>query len=119
MSVTAASPPRGDLATAKTEADEFRKGAEASKNPAQVRLAHELDGMIALAEKDYAKAVSEFQQGNQQNPQNLFRLCEAYKGKGDAANAKDACTKAADFNSLPQLNYAFIRTKAKAEAAKS
>lgn len=110
---------RKDAATAKTEAAEFRKGAEASKNPAQVRLAHELDGMIALAEKDYDKAVAEFQQGNQQNPQNLYRLCEAYRGKGDAANAKDACTKAADFNSLPQLNYAFIRTKAKAEAAKS
>lgn len=107
-----------DVATAKTEADEFRKGAEASKNPAQVRLAHELDGMIALAEKDYGKAVAEFQQGNQQNPQNLYRLCEAFKGKGDAANAKQACTQAAEFHSLPQLNYAFVRTKAKAEAAK-
>jgi tetratricopeptide (TPR) repeat protein len=107
-----------DLATAKTEAEEFRKGAEASKNPAQIRLSHELDGMIALAEKDYDKAVAEFQQGNQQNPQNLYRLCEAYKGKGDAPNAKQFCKQAADFNSLPQLNYAFVRTKAKAEAAK-
>lgn len=109
---------RKDVAAAKTEADEFRKGAEASKNPAQVRLAHELDGMIALAEKDYDKAVAEFQLGNQQNPQNLYRLCEAYKGKGDAANAKDACRRAAEFHSLPQLNYAFVRTKAKAAAEK-
>ena len=109
---------RKDAATAKTEAAEFRKGAEASKNPAQVRLAHELDGMIALAEKDYEKAVSEFQLGNQQNPQNLYRLCEAYKEKGDAANAKRFCTQAAEFHSLPQLNYAFVRTKAKAAAEK-
>ena len=107
-----------DVASAKTEAEEFRKGAEASKNPAQVRLAHELDGMIALAEKDYEKAVTEFVKGNPQNPQNLFRLCEAYTAKGDAANAKSFCRQAAEFNSLPQLNYAFVRTKAKAAAEK-
>jgi len=107
-----------DLARAKTEAEEFRKGAEASKNPAQVRLAHELDGMIALAEKDYDKAVTELVRGNPQNPQNLFRLCEAYEARGDAANAKNFCTQAAEFHSLPQLNYAFVRTKAKAAAEK-
>jgi tetratricopeptide (TPR) repeat protein len=108
-----------DFASAKTEAEEFRKGAEASKNPAQVRLAHELAGMIALAEKDYDKALAELQQASQQNPQNLYRLCQAYQGKGDKEKAKELCTKAAEFNSLPQLNYAFIRTKAKAAAEKS
>ncbi|HKR02789.1 MAG TPA: tetratricopeptide repeat protein, partial [Pyrinomonadaceae bacterium] len=101
-----------DFATAKTEAEEFRKGAEASKNPAQVRQSHQLLGMIALAEKDYDKAIAELQQTGQQNPQNLFRLCQAYQGKGDNAKAKEFCTKAAGFNSLPALNYAFIRTKA-------
>jgi tetratricopeptide (TPR) repeat protein len=108
-----------DFASAKTEAEEFRKGAEASKNPAQVRLTHELAGMIALAEKDYDKALAELQQASQQNPQNLYRLCQAYQGKGDKEKAKELCTKAAEFNSLPQVNYAFIRTKAKAAAEKS
>jgi tetratricopeptide (TPR) repeat protein len=108
-----------DFATAKTEAEEFRKGAEASKNPAQVRLAHELTGMIALAEKDYDKALAKLQLANQQNPQNLYRMCQSYQGKGDKEKAKELCTKAAGFNSLPQLNYAFIRTKAKAAAEKS
>ena len=69
--------------------------------------------MIALADKDYDKAISELQQTGQQNPQNFYRLCQAYQGKGDKAKAKEYCTKAAEFNSLPQLNYAFIRTKAK------
>jgi tetratricopeptide (TPR) repeat protein len=108
-----------DLAAAKTEAEEFRKGAEASNNPAQVRLAHELTGMIALVEKDYDKALAELQQSNLQNARNLYRMCEAYQGKGDKEKAKEFCTKAAEFNSLPQLNYAFIRTKAKAAAGKS
>jgi tetratricopeptide (TPR) repeat protein len=106
-----------DNATAKTETEDFRKGAEASKNPAQVRLAHQLAGMIALAEKDYDKAIAELQQANQQNPQDLYRLCQAYEGKGDNAKAKEYCAKAAGFNSLPQLNYAFIRTKAQKMAA--
>jgi tetratricopeptide (TPR) repeat protein len=106
-----------DNATAKAEAEEFRKGAEASQNPGQLRLAHQLAGMIALAEKDYDKAINELQQTGQQNPQNFYRLCQAYQGKGDKAKAKEFCTKAAEFNSLPQLNYAFIRTKAKKMAS--
>jgi len=107
-----------DIAAAKTGAEEFRKGAEASRNPGQVRQAHELAGMIALAEKEYDKALTELQQASQQNPHNLYRLCQAYQGKGDAAKAKELCTKAAGFNSLPQMNYAFIRTKARAAAQK-
>jgi tetratricopeptide (TPR) repeat protein len=101
-----------DFATAKTDAEAFRKGTEAAKNPAQTRQVHELFGMIALEEKDYDKAVSELQQANQQNPYDLYRLCQAYQGKGDLNQAKEFCKKAANFNSLPQLNYAFIRTKA-------
>lgn len=103
-----------DYAAAKTEAEEFRKGAEASKNPAQAKQAHELAGVIALAEKDSDKAIAELQQANQQNPYNLYRLCQAYQGKNDMGKAKEFCARAADFNSLPLMNYAFIRAKAKA-----
>jgi tetratricopeptide (TPR) repeat protein len=106
-----------DFAAAKAEAEEFRKGAEASRNPNQARQAHELAGMIALAEKDYDKAIAELQQANQQNPQNLYRLSQAYQAKGDGAKAKEFATKAAGFNSLPQLNYAFVRTKAQKMAS--
>jgi tetratricopeptide (TPR) repeat protein len=103
---------KNDVATAKTEAGEFQKGTEASKNPAQIRQAHELKGIIALQEKNYDQTVAELQQANQQNPFDLFRLCQAYQGKGDAAKSKEFCTKAAGFNSLPLLNLAFVRTKA-------
>ncbi len=101
-----------DLAAAKTEAEAFRKGTETKSNPVQMRQAHELIGMIALEEKDYDKAVSELQQANQQNPYDLYRLCLAYQGKGDSGQAKGFCKKAAEFNSLPLMNYAFIRRKA-------
>ncbi len=100
-----------DLATAKTESQEFRKGAEASKNPAQLKQAHELAALIALEEKNYDQAIAELQQANLQNPQNLYRLSQVYQAKGDAPKAKEFSAKAAAFNSLPQLNYAFIRNK--------
>src|SRR6185295_7775359 len=101
-----------DLATAKAEAQEFWKLAEASNNPIQLKLAHELTGLIALDEKNYDKAISELEQSNMQNPQDLYRLCWAYQGKGNIAKAKEFCMKVAKFNSLPQINLAFVRAKA-------
>jgi tetratricopeptide (TPR) repeat protein len=98
-----------DLATAKSEADMFGKGV---KNPNQTRQSHQLNGLIAMEEKDYDKAIAELKQANQQNPYDLYRLCQAYSAKGDAAAAKEQCGKAANFNSLPAIQYAFVRTKA-------
>jgi len=101
-----------DLATAKTEAEAFRKGTEDKKNPFQTKQVHQLLGMIALEEKNFDAAISELQQANQQNPYDLYRLCQAYQGKNDAGKAKEFCGKAAAFNSLPQINLAFVRSKA-------
>jgi tetratricopeptide (TPR) repeat protein len=103
---------RKDYEAAKGHAEEFRAGAEASKNPAQLKQAHELAGRIALAEKDYDKAIAELQQANQQNPRNLYRLGQAYQGKGENMKAHEFYVQAAGFNSLPQLNYSFVRIKA-------
>ncbi len=101
-----------DLATAKRETATFRQGAEAAKNANQVKQAHELLGRIALEEKNYDAAIAELAQANQQNPDVLFLTGKAHEGKGDAAKAKESFRKAAKFNSLPQLNYAFVRSKA-------
>jgi tetratricopeptide (TPR) repeat protein len=100
-----------DLATAKNEAEAFQKAA-APSNPNQQKQVHSLNGMVALEEKDYNKAIAELAQANQQNPQDLYRQCQAYEGKGDSAKAKEFCKKAAEFNSLPQINLAFVRAKA-------
>jgi len=107
-----------DLAAAQSHSSQFQQGAEASKNPVQVKQAHELAGRLALSQKDHDKAIAELEQSNLQNPQNLYRLAECYQAKGDAAKAKEYVTKAADFNSLPALPYAFVRTKAKQWASK-
>jgi tetratricopeptide (TPR) repeat protein len=110
---------RKDYAKAKAEAEEFRKAADASRNPAQGKQSHELAGVIALGERNYDTAIGELEQANLQNPQNLYRLYEAYQAKGDSAKAQQYRSKAADFNPLPQLNYAFIRTKARKAATKA
>ncbi|MBV9608925.1 MAG: tetratricopeptide repeat protein [Acidobacteria bacterium] len=102
-----------DLATAKNEAEEFRKGAAAKNNALQLKQAHELAGIIALAQKQFDGAIAELRQASQENPRNLYRLCQAYQAKGDSATAREYCARAAQFNSLPQLNLAYVRVKAK------
>jgi tetratricopeptide (TPR) repeat protein len=108
---------RKDFAGARKEADLFREGAAAAKNPFVAKNAHELDGIVALAEKDYDRAIAELAQANPQNPQDLYRLCQAHRAKGDTAKAAELCKQAAEFNSLPQANYALVRARARAAAS--
>ena len=103
---------KGDLAGAKREAEAYATGAEERHNTFRIRGAHELKGAIALKEKSFDTAIDELGQGNQQDPQILYFTALAYRGKGDAAKAKEYATKAANFNVLPLLTYAFVRTKA-------
>jgi tetratricopeptide (TPR) repeat protein len=103
---------KNDFAVAKAKSDEFRKKVEEINNAAQILLSHELAGMIALEEKDYDKALEEFQQANLQNPHNLYRIALTYKGKGNKEKAKEFSIKAAKFNALNSINQAFIRKKA-------
>jgi len=103
----------GDYSEAKSHADLFLKGATAKKNEVEIRQGHELLGTIALGERNFSGAVEELKQGNQQDPYTLFRLGQAYEGKGDQARASELFQQAADQNTLPTLNYAFVRLKAK------
>jgi tetratricopeptide (TPR) repeat protein len=101
-----------DMKKAKVETEEFSKEAGANKNVNQIQLGNQLAGRIALAEKKNDTAVAELLQANQQDPNNLYRLALAYQAKGNKVKAKEFCKKAAQFNGLPALNYAFIRMKA-------
>jgi tetratricopeptide (TPR) repeat protein len=103
----------GNLDAARQHAEVFMKGATAKKNDGETRLAHELAGTIALQDKKFDQAIAELSQGNQQDSYNLYRLGLAYQGKGDGAKAGEFFQRAAEQNSLPVLNYAFVRLKAK------
>jgi tetratricopeptide (TPR) repeat protein len=102
-----------DVATAKTEAAAYLSGADARHNAFRIRQAHELAGMIALQEKNFDQAIAELAQGNQQDPYVLYKTALAYQGKGDATKAKQLARQAADMNTLPTLNYVFVRAKAR------
>jgi tetratricopeptide (TPR) repeat protein len=103
---------KGDLPTARTEAAAYLEGATARQNSFRIRQAHELEGSITLKEKKYDDAIAHLGQANQQNPQVIYWTALAYKGKGDAAKAKEYGAKAAKANVLPNINYAFVREEA-------
>lgn len=102
-----------DLAGARKHADAYMKAAQAKKNSAQIRQAHDLAGTIALKEKQYDQALAHFAKANQQDPYVLYRTGKAYKGSGNAAKATEMFRLAVNYNTLPTLNHAFVRAKAK------
>jgi tetratricopeptide (TPR) repeat protein len=110
---------QNDLATAKTEAAAYMSGATAKNNPARIRQAHQLAGMISLKEKKFDDAISHLGQANQQNPYVLYKTAVAYQGKGDQAKATEIFKQAAESYDLPTLEYVFIRAKAKKPPAPS
>lgn len=102
-----------DFKTATAKADEFMNGVKAINNANQIKLAHQLNGMIALAQKKADDCLSELRQANQQNTYNLYRMALAYQIKGDKEKAKEYCEKVINFNPLPNINSAFALNKAK------
>jgi tetratricopeptide (TPR) repeat protein len=102
-----------DLAGAKKHADIYMQGAAAKKNSGQIRQAHDLAGTIALKEKQYEQALAHFAKANQQDPYVLYRTGKAYKKSGNEAKATEMFRQAVNLNTLPTLNHAFVRAKAK------
>jgi tetratricopeptide (TPR) repeat protein len=102
-----------DLASAKKHADAYMQGAQKKKNSGQIRQAHDLAGTIALKEKLYEQALAHLAKANQQDPYVLYRLGKAYKGSGNEAKAMEMFRQAVNHNTLPTLNHAFVRAKAK------
>jgi tetratricopeptide (TPR) repeat protein len=104
---------KGDLKTAHTEAAAYQAGATAKNNDAQMRAAHLLAGMMALAEKHADSALTHLAEADQQDPYVLYQIGLAQTAKGDKAKAKAMFTSAADMDILPTLNYALVQAKAK------
>lgn len=103
----------GKMENAKKMADEFSTRSTAANNTFQIWLAHQLNGLIALQEKEYKKAVSEFEKSNLQNPQTYYLMATAYSKDGNKVEAKKYADKCANFNALININQAFVRNKAK------
>ena len=102
----------GKIEDAKKLADEFATSSNTANNTFQIWLAHYLNGLIALQEKDYKKAIAELEKSNLQNPQTFYYMAVAYSKDGNVAEAKKYADKCANFNALINMNQAFVRNKA-------
>ena len=103
---------RNDLAGAKSKAAEYKTAVAVKSIPFEVRQSRELFGRIALAEKNYTAAAAELREANQQDPRVLYLTAMALSGAGDAKGAREAATRAADWNALSNT-YGFVRSKAR------
>jgi len=83
-----------------------------------IRRASELDGILALAESRWSDAIAALQKASLQDPYNLYRLAVAYEGAKQPGEARSFYAQAVDLNQLLNLNYAFIRNKAKSRLTK-
>jgi len=106
-----------DLAGARKISKEFTEKVSKSNNTFQVRQSHELEGLIALQEKDYRRADSEFQKANQQDPYIHYYLGLVDQGLRDDQSAKKHFDAAAKFNALNNINQSFIKHKKMKKAA--
>lgn len=107
-----------DLATARTEAAAYLMGAEARHNDVRVRQAHELNGLLALEQRQFDASLAELALADQQETNVLYATAQAWRGKGDTTKANALVTRAVDMRELPTLSYIFIRSKAKLLASR-
>jgi len=108
-----------DFEDAKKDAELMRAGYEGLGNPRQVQVAQEVLGIVALDQNNYDEAIAHLTEANLQSPYVMFQLAKAYAGKKDAARAADYYRKAADADTLPELQYALVRKQAKEALGKS
>jgi tetratricopeptide (TPR) repeat protein len=103
--------------------NEFQKAEETSelfaeqvgirKNPIQIKLIAQLNGIIALHEEKYQLAIDELEKANQLNPYNLFRIGQAYAGLGEHEKAASYKLQAEELNVLNSMDQAIVLSKTK------
>jgi tetratricopeptide (TPR) repeat protein len=102
---------RGDLDTAATEAGRYSEAAQRDQVPGQLRQAHQLLGLVALARSDWDTAIAALSRADLGDPYTLYHLARAYLGKGDRVQGLATLERAANFNGLA-FGYAFVRRPA-------
>ena len=103
---------RGNDAEARRQAAIVKSLADKGTNPDQRVQYWYLAGYIAFYSKDYARAVRELQQADQQDPFILLLLAQAYERSGDAAKVREYYRKVLASNSHA-VNNAFARPVAR------
>ena len=100
---------QNDIETLKKYTAKYESSAKKTMNLYEIRNVHELTGHINLLEEMYEDAIYEYKQANLENPIILYMMGTAYEELGDYKNAQKIYKAVAHFNSLNDMNYAFIR----------
>lgn len=103
---------KNDIETLKKYKEKYQTSAQKTMNPNEIRNTHELAGYIHLLEDDYYNAIYEFKQTNLENPIVLYMMGTAYEELGDYKKSQKIYKSVAHFNSLNDMNFAFIRKTA-------
>lgn len=98
-----------DLKSARTEALAYAAGATTRHNDVRVRQSHELNALVANAEKRFDESLAELAMADQQNPAVWLAKARAYAGSGDRAKAQESNEQAIHMNILPTFPYVFTR----------
>jgi tetratricopeptide (TPR) repeat protein len=102
---------RGDLDEAAKQAARYLEATQGDQVPSQLRQAHQLLGLVALARSEWDTAITELSRADPGDPYTLYHLARAYLGKGDRAQGLATLERAANFNGLA-FSYAFVRRPA-------
>jgi len=89
--------------------EEYVSSAPQALNINEIRNVHLLSGHINMLEENYEDAIYEYNQANLENPIVIYLIGSAYENLGDYVTAIEYFDKAAHYNALNSLNYAYIR----------
>ena len=78
---------KGNIDQAKDYAEMYKKRAEKKENPNHMKRYFTLSGLIAYAEGNYEKAISDLNQSDLDDPFNNYHLALAYIKIGDEPKA--------------------------------
>jgi len=106
---------QNDIEKLKKYTEKYESSAQKTLNLNEIRNVHELTGHINLLEEMYEDAIYEYHQADLDNPIILYFMGMAYEELGDYKKAQKIYESVAHFNSLSDMNYAFIRKTALAK----
>ncbi len=101
-----------DLDQAKEYAEQFYNQVGLNENRLQMTYYYTLSALIACAEKDCAKAITELEKSNQDDPFNNFQMGMAYLKINEKNKAAEKFESVLEYNGLVSLTYIIIRQRA-------
>ena len=102
---------RGDFETAAAKADESARLVEPDPNPRKMEPVHEMRGVIALEQGNFAEAIVHMEQGDLTDIYSKYLLASAHEGAGNTEEAQALFKEVAEWN-FNSVGFALVRQEA-------